>query len=256
MEEFNPNNPNDLKRLRSAAVGMIKDLVAARLIADPSWADKENVRQQWYPTTKVPQKRTPLYLLTEAAQGFEKFSSEFPGLDSVPAYPESESVSLIEDLRDLLCQFADAEELQFAASQLRKKRFAKTEWNALASWDLLPKLRALLDRLPASLNQLLTTEAPNVVYHGSMKIRGVRGQKWKLLDHLVAHEAFDEDNACFLEALAEPVWGDHAINVTPKKIDQLSSKTSKWLNFHQIPYRITRTGDCMWLEKVDLDSMP
>lgn len=254
QSSFSPNNPVDLARMRNAAAGMIKNLVAARAKSDPDWVKKAEIDRHWFPTTRRPTTQSATYLIVQSANGFREFGETFSGpLDSVPCVNENDEspAALAEKLMDLLCQFTNHEELIQAADILRRggKSFS---WDLCANWELLPELRSLLNRFPNCSkeerspqvgNQNLSTSDPDIVMFGERKQK-CPGNTWKLLNHLVRQPKYK----CELQEFAEPLLGDHAQKVTIAYFDPVASRANTWLEKNNVPFKVSRTKDVIQLE--------
>ena len=111
-----PIDPRDLadpSRFRTAAAGIIRDLLSAVQLASPAILTDE-IRQPWWNDKIQPAKRPVEYFLRLAAANRRKFAEEFAGyLDSVPVLDLEDGPAVedyVERLRELVLLFADPDE--------------------------------------------------------------------------------------------------------------------------------------------------
>ncbi len=246
-----------LAALRYRVAGMIKNLVAARAKVDPEWCKKNNIDGIWFSSTKRPQKAPLARLLSSAAAARGLIIDEFYGGQNSIADAHSDDVNQganVEKLMDLLCQFVERGELLSLAD--KPKLATSINWDRIANWDLLPKLRKILDKLPEPAQVESRLSGNSQVQFGRISINvNLPGPKCPrrvraLLEFLSQKRGY----SCDMGELADAIWRDPRTNVTETKADDVLKVTRRWFKICSIKLNVTR--DERLIQVVELSSEP
>ncbi len=131
-------------RFRYAAAGFLKNIILARLKFDKSFLT-DKAYKQWKLDKLRFDNVAPEQLLRQARTQLEKIERDFVGNRDSIAAPEDEGERREQLLEDVI-GFTTTDDLAGAIKLLRQGE--SVEWEPLARWDLLPKIRKALDFLP------------------------------------------------------------------------------------------------------------
>lgn len=81
-------------------------------------------------------------------------------------------------------------------------------------------------------------------WNGTLQ-KGCPGTAWRLLDTLWK----EQNRTSLISDLADPVWRDHAIVPDENQVGHVRKKTNKFLNDHQIPFKVSKKGDYISLKE-------
>lgn len=230
---------NDRIRLRNAAAGLIKSLIRARCRQEPDFLSAAD-RQRWGIADVVAEDRPCAQLLTRVRQLRSRFELDFlQGQDSIPAPDSVEQAEAIDNLIDQVASFIYGE-LDEAIG--RAARSEQVRWEELADWSRLAALRDALDRLPEA--DVGDTEVaaedqdgpfpPDGLVYGGQPYEIPAGLVYRLIDALWHAPKW----TLAYEDLAEPVWRDHAKDVTVGMVGSLRSRANHAFKEQGVSLRI------------------
>ncbi len=144
---FDNGDPEFLAKMRLAAAGFIKEIILARAKCEEGFL-AEDIRESWHITeSDVDSRVSAESRLNQAKATQKRYSQDFVGfLDSVPRRKTKEEEEKLEELRENILRFSSKKRIAKAIKILQEGK--KVDWEEVALWGLLPKIRAGLDKLP------------------------------------------------------------------------------------------------------------
>lgn len=253
---FDPRDPAQLSKFRNAVAGAFRDLLGAWKRATPPASFETQYEIIWNKGLKS-SNAAALTLLTSATHTFQRIADEFSGYqDSVPCVEEGDEPSVdarFQEVRDLVIECADPDRLEEAIRTMRLKH--AIDWRNLVDWSKLSELRRLLDELPyvrrakstvkdSRISDLATVSPNFVEFRGKPRMR-VPPQTWKLLDLLLRQSR----HVVSVAALAKPVWGHHAEDVTGDRVKTALKRLRDVLAKLDAPFSVESKNDFVSLTR-------
>lgn len=253
---FDPRDPAQLSKFRDAVAGAFRDLLGAWKQATPPASFEAQYERVWNKGLKS-SNAAALTLLTGATHNFQRIADEFSGYqDSLPHVEEGDEPSVearFQEVRDLVIECVDPDRLEAAIGMLRRKQ--AIDWRALVDWSKLSELRRLLDELPyvrrakssvtdSRISDLATVSPNFVEFRGKPRMR-VPPQTWKLLDLLLRQSR----HVVSVAALAKPVWGHHAEDVTGDRVKTALKRLRGFLAKLDAPFSVESKNDFVSLTR-------